>query len=57
MEKKEEIEELVKNLYNKGRFRSQEYAKHLRPFLKRIGNKRWLKIRLREIKNQLRDEN
>ena len=57
MEKKEEIEELVENLYNKGRFRSQEYAKHLRPFLKRIGNKRWQKIRLREIKNQLRDEN
>ncbi|MDX8570351.1 hypothetical protein OZ666_01570 [Elizabethkingia sp. HX QKY] len=57
MEKKEEIEELVKNLYNKGRFRSREYAKHLRPFLKRIGNKRWRKTRLREIKNQLRDEN
>ncbi|MDQ8747621.1 hypothetical protein [Elizabethkingia miricola] len=57
MEKKEEIEELVENLYNKGRFRSQEYAKHLRPFLKRIGNKRWRKTRLREIKNQLRDEN
>lgn len=57
MEKKEEIEELVKNLYNKGRFRSREYTKHLRPFLKRIGNKRWRKTRLREIKNQLRDEN
>ena len=32
--KKEEIEELVENLYNKEKFRSQEYAKHLSLFKK-----------------------
>ncbi|CAI9675382.1 hypothetical protein HZP39_08970 [Elizabethkingia anophelis] len=57
MEKKEEIEELVENLYNKEKFRSQEYAKHLSLFKKRTGNKKWRKNRLEEIKNQLRDEN
>jgi hypothetical protein len=29
------------NIYNKGRFRSGEWAKHLRPFLKAKGNRRW----------------
>lgn len=29
------------NVYNKGRYRSGEWAKHLRPFLKTIGNRRW----------------
>ena len=29
------------NIYNKGRYRSGEWAKHLRPFLKTIGNRRW----------------
>jgi hypothetical protein len=29
------------NIYNKGTFRSGEWAKHLRPYLKRQGNKRW----------------
>lgn len=31
----------MKNIYNKGRLRNGEWAKHLRPFLKRGGNKRW----------------
>ena len=31
----------MKNSYNKGRFRDGEWAKHLRPWLKRVGNKRW----------------
>ncbi len=29
--------------YHKGKYRSGEWAKHLRPFLKRVGNKRWRK--------------
>jgi len=33
----------MKRTYNKGKFRSGEWEKHLRPFLKRIGNKRWRK--------------
>ena len=43
----------MKNLYNKGKYRSFEYAKHLRPFLKRIGNKKWRKTEKQEIENQL----
>ena len=31
----------MKNIYNKGKYRDGEWAKHLRPYLKRIGNKRW----------------
>lgn len=31
----------MKNTYNKGKYRNFEYAKHLRPFLKRVGNKKW----------------
>ncbi|MGV6829667.1 MAG: hypothetical protein ACWA45_09760 [Flavobacteriales bacterium] len=31
------------NTYHKGRFRNNEWAKHLRPFLKKNGNKRWRK--------------
>jgi hypothetical protein len=29
--------------YHKGKYRSFEWAKHLRPYLKRVGNKRWRK--------------
>jgi hypothetical protein len=29
------------NLYNKGKYRGGEWAKHLRPFLKTVGNRRW----------------
>jgi hypothetical protein len=31
------------SIYHKGKYRSGEYAKHLRPFLKRVGNKKWRK--------------
>ncbi len=33
----------MKKIYNKGKFRSGERAKHLRPYLKRVANKRWRK--------------
>ncbi len=33
----------MKNSYNKGKYRNYEWAKHLRKFLKRVGNKRWRK--------------
>jgi len=39
----------MRNVYNKGRFRNREYAKHLRPFLKREGNKRWRKFAKNEM--------
>ena len=29
------------NIYNKGQYRSGEWAKHLRPYLKKVGNRRW----------------
>jgi hypothetical protein len=29
------------NIYNKGRYRNGEWAKHLRPYLKKMGNHRW----------------
>jgi len=41
--------------YHKGKYRSAEWAKHLRPYLKRVGNKRWRKdgkeIELTETEN------
>lgn len=41
--------------YHKGKYRSGEWAKHLRPYLKRVGNKRWRKdgkdIEITEIDN------
>lgn len=33
----------MKNIYNKGKNRDEEWAKHLRPILKRVGNKRFRK--------------
>ncbi len=45
----------MKNIYNKCRFRNGEYAKHLRPFLKRIGNKRWRKNQKKQITDELFD--
>jgi len=29
------------NIYNKGIYRGGEWAKHLRPYLKKVGNRRW----------------
>lgn len=43
--------------YHKGKYRSHEWAKHLRPYLKRVGNKSWRrdgkKIEVNEL-SQLR---
>lgn len=33
----------LNKVYHKGKYRSGEWAKHLRPYLKRVGNKRWRK--------------
>jgi hypothetical protein len=38
------------NIYNKGKYRSGEWAKHLRPFLKAKSNRRW-----RRTANKLKD--
>lgn len=41
--------------YHKGKYRNGEWAKHLRPYLKRVGNKRWRKdgkeIKINETDN------
>ena len=34
--------------YHKGKFKSDERAKHLRPYLKRVSSKRWRKVDLEE---------
>ncbi|WP_170148719.1 hypothetical protein [Flavobacterium endophyticum] len=47
----------MKNLYNKGRYRNREYAKHLRPFLKKLGNRKWRMQASLYIQNQLKDLN
>lgn len=39
--------------YHKGKFRSYEWAKHLRPFLKRIGNKRFRKTSINLEEDEL----
>jgi hypothetical protein len=31
----------MRNIYNKGKYRSGEWAKHLRPYLKKQGNRKW----------------
>lgn len=33
----------LNKIYHKGKYRSGEWAKHLRPYLKRVGNKRFRK--------------
>ena len=33
----------LNKIYHKGKFRSGEWGKHLSPYLKRVGNKRWRK--------------
>lgn len=40
--------------YHKGKFRGGEWAKHLRPFLKRLGNKRFRKIATTLEENELK---
>lgn len=43
----------MEHLYHKGKYRSREWCKHLRPFLKRTGNKRWRKDARLEIATSL----
>ena len=43
----------MKRVYHKGRYRHREWAKHLRPYLKQQGNKRWRKTATNEIDEQL----
>jgi hypothetical protein len=43
----------MRNVYNKGKFRNGEYAKHLRPFLKKVGNKKWRQFAKEEISDEL----
>jgi hypothetical protein len=31
----------MRNIYNKGKYRNGEWAKHLRPFHKKLGNRKW----------------
>ncbi|UFH33417.1 hypothetical protein LNP04_06840 [Chryseobacterium sp. C-71] len=42
----------MKNIYNKGTFRSFEYGK-IGPYLKKHGNKKWRRTEKSEIENQL----
>lgn len=42
----------MKNIYNKGTFRSFEYGK-IGPYLKRYGNKKWRRTLQAEIEDQL----
>jgi hypothetical protein len=45
----------MKQIYHKGKYRSGEWCKHLKPFLKRVGNKRWRKegrVELMDIDNE-----
>lgn len=43
----------MKNIYNKGKNRSGEWAKHLRPFLKNISNRKWRRSAQEEILEEL----
>jgi hypothetical protein len=46
----------MKNIYNKGRYRNGEYAKHLRPFLKALGNRKWRRTAAVEIEQAFDEE-
>lgn len=41
------------NIYNKGTYRNGEWAKHLRPFLKRTGNQKWRRTASKEVDEAL----
>lgn len=45
----------MKNIYNKGTFRSFEYGK-IGPYLKKHGNKKWRRTEKSEIENQLSED-
>ncbi len=40
-------------IYNKGKYRNGEYAKHLRPFLKTSGNRKWRRTAQQEVRYEL----
>lgn len=42
--------------YHKGKYRSGEWCKHLRPYLKRVGNKRWRKDVAADIADELHED-
>lgn len=44
----------MKNVYNKGTFRSYEWGK-IPPYLKKYGNKKWRRTEKSEIEDQLRE--
>ncbi len=44
----------MKNIYNKGTFRSYEWGK-IGPYLKKYGNKKWRRTERLEIEDQLRE--
>lgn len=46
----------MKQVYHKGKYRSGERSKHLSPFLKRTGNKRWRKDAVADIADGLGEE-
>lgn len=46
----------MQHIYHKGKYRSGEWCKHLRPFLKQVGNKRWRKDGAIEIEDTLRGD-
>lgn len=44
------------NIYNKGCYRSGEWAKHLRPFLKKVGNRRWRRTTFKLVNDEIVEE-
>ena len=47
----------MRNIYNKGKYRNGEYAKHLSPFLKTNGNRKWRRTSKAVIQNELELDN
>jgi glycerol-3-phosphate dehydrogenase len=43
----------MRSIYNKGKYRNGEWAKHLRPFLKKVGNRRWRMDAKSQIESEL----
>lgn len=43
-------------IYHEGKYRSGEWCKHLRPYLKRLGNKRWRKDAAVDIADELDED-
>ncbi len=46
----------LNTIYHKGRFRCREWAKHLRPYAKRVGNKRFRKNVSALIEDELMED-